>query len=191
MTNPRPASSAETEPEPLMDRDELARLFTVTPGTIHRWDRDGMPRAVGGGSGRQAQYRPSSCVAWRQGQLEAKYAGLEGLNPQVERAKRDRSQARLADQLHRRRAGEVIEMTEVRYLVTSLVLAARARLLRLPSSMAATLAAVTTPAEVERLLTVEVRAALEELSRGAPPVPPVPDTPPPGIPALPKKGRKS
>jgi phage terminase Nu1 subunit (DNA packaging protein) len=177
-----------------MDRDGIAQLLKVTAGTIIRFARDGMPVAEGGGQGRQAKYLPSACVAWRLAQVESKYAGMEGLNPQVERAKRDRAQARLADQLHARRSGEVIAVEEVRQTWVSLVLAVRSKMLRWPSSLADQLARTSTPAEVQRILDVEVRAALEELSRGAPPGPPVPDTPPPrdtGIPASPKKGRKT
>jgi phage terminase Nu1 subunit (DNA packaging protein) len=176
MTDSQPAGPAETEREPLMSRDELARLFTVTPGTIHRWDRDGMPRAVGGGSGRQALYRPSACVTWRQGQIEAKFAGLEGLNPQVERAKRDRAQGRLAEQLHRRREGDLLERADVQRGWLSIVLAVRSRLLRMPTSLADACAAATTPAEIERILTAEMRGALTELSNWTPPTEPT--TPP-------------
>jgi phage terminase Nu1 subunit (DNA packaging protein) len=152
-----------------MNRDQLARLFTVTPGTIHRWDRDGMPRAVGGGSGRQAQYRPSACVTWRHGQIEAKYAGHEGLNPAAERARRDHHQAALAEQLHKKRSGEMLEFAEVRHAWSSLVIAVRARLLRMPTALADALAHASAPAEAQRILDAEVRDALTELSHGTPP----------------------
>ena len=155
--------------EPLMTRDGLARLFAVTPGAITRWARDGMPVATGGGSGRQAHYRPSACVAWRLAQLEAKYAGMEGLNPPVERAKRDRAQARLAEQLHRRREGDLLEIAEVTRAWALIVVAVRARLLAMPHALADRCAHATTPAEVAAILKGEVYDALRELAAWHPP----------------------
>jgi hypothetical protein len=49
------------------------------------------------------------------------------------------------------------------------VLAVRSRLLRMPTSLAAACAATAEPAEIERLLGVEVRLALVELSSWTPP----------------------
>lgn len=169
MTDPPPVRPAQPEREPLMNRDGIARLFTVNAGTVHRWARDGMPTEAGGGSGRQASFRPSACVVWRLAQIEAKYVGMEGLNPQRERALRDRAQAALADQLHKKRSGEMLAIADVRHQWISIVIAVRARLLRMPTALADALAHASTPAEAQQILDVEVRAALTELSHGTPP----------------------
>lgn len=50
----------------LLDTDELAALFRVTPQTIHTWKRVGMPAAKEGGkgAGNSAQYRLQDVVTW-------------------------------------------------------------------------------------------------------------------------------
>jgi phage terminase Nu1 subunit (DNA packaging protein) len=166
VTKSQPAGPPEPEPErePLMDRDGIARLFTVTPGTIIRLARDGMPVAQGGGQGRQAKYLPSACVAWRLAQVESKYTGMEGLNPQVERAKRDRAQGRLAEQLHRRREGDLLEREDVRRTWSNVVVAIRARLLAMPQGLAERCAHAADPAAIEQILRDEVHSALRELA---------------------------
>jgi phage terminase Nu1 subunit (DNA packaging protein) len=183
----RPEATAAPVAELLMTRDALARLFTVTPGTIVRWARDGMPVATGGGQGRQASYRPSVCVAWRLAAIEAKYADQAGLDPRVERARRDAAQASLAEQLHRRRSGEMLEREDVRRTWSNVVLAIRSRLLALPQSVAAQCAQATDPAAVEQLLRDEVHSALRELASWEPPV----ESKTPPAPASKRKGRKT
>lgn len=165
--------SRTLEPEELMDRDHLARLLRRWPGMITKYATlDSMPVAEGGGHGRQARYLPSACVAWLLAQAEAKAAPAGALNPASERARRDHHQAELAAQLYRRRSGEVIEVAEVRHVLSTLVVAARARLLRMPSALAAQCAHEADPAAVQALLDGEVRAALTELSSWQPPADP-------------------
>jgi phage terminase Nu1 subunit (DNA packaging protein) len=167
-----------TETEPLMDRDSLAVLFGVNPGTIHRWATlDGLPVAQGGGAGKQAKYLPSACVAWRLAVIEAKAGPAGALNPSAERARRDHHQALLAEQLHKKRAGTMLEVEDIRRVWGSIVLAVKSRLLRMPTSLAAACAVASSPAEIERLLAAEVRAALSELAAWTPPADPKPASP--------------
>jgi phage terminase Nu1 subunit (DNA packaging protein) len=158
-----------------MDRDALAVLFGVNPGTIHRWATlDGLPVAQGGGAGKQAKYLPSACVAWRLAVIEAKAGPAGAFSPAVERARRDHHQALLAEQLHKKRAGTMLEVEDIRRVWGSIVLAVKSRLLRMPTSLAAACAAPAEPAEIERLLGAEVRLALTELSNWTPPDDPKP-----------------
>jgi phage terminase Nu1 subunit (DNA packaging protein) len=180
--------SPPREPEELKPRDWIARLRGVVPGTIGRMVRDGLPTADPGGRGRQAMFRPSECVKWWLAQAEAKATPAGALNPAAERARRDHHQAELAKQLHQKRAGEMLEREDVRRTWSSLVIACRARLLRLPSACAAECAREADPAKVQAVLDGYVRTALEELSRGGA----LTDTtPPPGPEPKRKKGRKS
>jgi hypothetical protein len=80
--------------------------------------------------------------------------------------RRDLAQAALAEQLHRRREGDLLEREDVRHTWSSLVIATRARLLRLPSALAAECAREGEPAKVQAVLDGYVRDALTELSRG-------------------------
>jgi phage terminase Nu1 subunit (DNA packaging protein) len=170
--------SKTLEPEELMTRDAIARLIGRVPSTITKLAIDGvLPVETGGGPGRQALFKPSAVVAAHIRAIEARYAGHEGLNPANERARRDHHQALLAEQLHKKRSGEMLLTEDVGRAWSSIVLAIRSALLRLPRSVAAACAAAATPDEVERLLTAEVRTMLTELSRWEPPVEST-DTPP-------------
>jgi phage terminase Nu1 subunit (DNA packaging protein) len=181
--------SKTLEPEELMDRDHLARLLRRGPGMVTRYATLGsMPVAEGGGHGKQARYLPSACVAWLLAQAEAKAAPAGALNPVLERARRDHHQAELAKQLHQKRAGEMLDREDVRRTWSSLVIACRARLLRLPSALAEQCAREADPAKVQAVLDRYVRDALTELSRGGAITDP---TPPPGAEPKRKKGRKS
>jgi phage terminase Nu1 subunit (DNA packaging protein) len=93
------------------------------------------------------------------------------------RMRRDLATARLAEQLHRKREGDSLEKSDVAAVWSSIFLAIRSTALRLPRSVAAACAAASTPDEVERLLTAEVRTMLTELSRWQPPAD-HPTTPP-------------
>jgi phage terminase Nu1 subunit (DNA packaging protein) len=84
------------------------------------------------------------------------------------RARRDLGQARLAEQLHKKREGDLLEKSDVAAVWSSIVLAIRSALLRLPRSVAAACAVASVPDEIERLLTAEVRTMLSELSRWQP-----------------------
>lgn len=158
-------------PEALMTRDALARLLTRSRSMIPKYVLQGMPVHSGGGSGKQSQYLPSACVAWFVAQIEARFAGMEGLNPQRERALRDRAQARLAEQLHRTREGAMIEYREVAQALGFVVSATRSRLLAMPGALAMPLAATTEPAQAEAVLREAVRDALRDLSNWQPPEP--------------------
>jgi phage terminase Nu1 subunit (DNA packaging protein) len=151
-----------------MDRDELARLLGVVPGTIQHWARDGMPVAEGGGQGRQNRYRPSECVAWRMAALTAAaQAHGDGLNPQVERARKDRAQAALAEQMLKARERDLLPAAEVKVAYGRLIGATKAKLLAIPRAVAPELVQVATSAGaqgVERCLMERIRAALRELS---------------------------
>jgi phage terminase Nu1 subunit (DNA packaging protein) len=133
---PPPGPLAKLPLETLMTRDELARLFGVTAGTIIRWARDGMPVAKGGGQGRQAGYLPSACVAWRLAQLEARSPDHEGLFPAVERARKDRAQAQLAEQQLKIRSGEYVAIREVEEELARKVGATQTKLLTIPRAAA-------------------------------------------------------
>ena len=168
--------SKTLEPEELMDRDHIAQLLRLAKSSVTRLAIDGvLPVASGGGHGRQALFRPSAVVAARLAQIEARYVGRGGgLDPAAERAKKDRAQAALAEQLHKKRSGEVLAVADVLHVWSNIVVAVKSRLLRLPSALTAAVAAASTPVEIEQLLSAEIRDALTELSNWTPPAAPTP-----------------
>lgn len=147
------------------DRKAVARLHRVYQGTVTRWVKDGMRPIEGGGRGKAAKFLLSDTVAFRVAQLEAR-AGAGTVNPVLERALKDRAQRQLADQLRARRAGETIDVAEVRHVLSSVVLATRSQLLRLAPTLAPECAREDNPAKVQALIDQAVRQALEELARG-------------------------
>ncbi len=161
-----PIAGLDDPEEPVGDRKVVARVHRVYQGTITRWVKDGMKPIVGGGRGKPALFRLSDTVAFRIAQLEARTAGLDGLsvNPALERALKDRAQRRLADQLRRRRAGEVLEVEDVKRTWMSLVIATRQKLLALPRGLAERLTNLPEPAAVEAILREGVHDALRELA---------------------------
>lgn len=80
------------------------------------------------------------------------------------RDRRDRAQAQLAEQLHRRRAGEVLERDDVERVWSTHVSATRTALLALPRSLAERLAQATTPAETEVILREAIYGVLRHLA---------------------------
>jgi phage terminase Nu1 subunit (DNA packaging protein) len=158
-------------PEELQPRPWIARLLGVVPSSTHAMD---LPVAEGGGRGKPALFLPSAVHAHRLKQIEAKYAGRGDLDPVQERAKRDRSQAALADQLRRRREGEVLEASDVARTWSNIVLAIRARLLALPQALADRCAQETNPAVVQEILRAGVYDTLRELAGSELPADPEP-----------------
>jgi hypothetical protein len=164
-----PRSAPAADAEPLQSRDWIAREHRVTPGTVLRWVRDGLKPAEGGGPGRQARFRPSDVVAWRVAQLEARTAGLQGIDPRRARAMKDIEQGRLAAQLYRKRAGELLEVAEIERAWLVIVAAVRSKLLALPSGLAPSLVGAADEATIAARLRVEIHAALRELAAWSPP----------------------
>jgi len=152
--------------EELQPRPWIARLLGVVPSSTHKMD---LPVVEGGGRGRPALFLPSACVAHRLRQVEGRAGGVGDLDPAQERALKDRAQGRLAEQLHRRREGDLLEREDVRRTWSNIVIAIRSALLRLPSSVASQLAAAKSAEQIEALLRAEVRAILTELSGWQPP----------------------
>ena len=59
MTEP-----ATADPEPLLNRAQIASIFFVSENTIDKWRLKGMPVQREGGNGRAYQFKSSACKAW-------------------------------------------------------------------------------------------------------------------------------
>lgn len=116
----------------LLETDELAALFRVTPQTIHTWRRVGMPAAEEGGkgAGNSAQYRLLDVVTWY---FRERYEALE-LDRQ-----RTRLAAEQADRLAQENAlkrGEIGELDVWQRELERLFGDLRSALLALPTKLA-------------------------------------------------------
>src|SRR6185369_5239754 len=85
------------------------------------------------------------------------------------RAMKDIEQGRLAAQLYRKRAGELLEVAEIERACLVIVAAVRSKLLALPSGLAPSLVGAADEATIAARLRVEIHAALRELAAWSPP----------------------
>lgn len=145
---------------------------SLHPQTIVRWESMGLPVAKPGGPGRPSLYDPQKVRDWL---AERDAAGRErgALDPNQERARKDRWMARRSRQEYLVRKRLLLPRDEVEREVGTRVAASRAIMLAWPTAWADRLARVATlegTAGVERELRSMVREALGELAtlRGAP-----------------------
>lgn len=155
-----------------LTRVKLAKALGCNPRTIAKWLEDGMPVARRGRGGRPSLYDPEACAAWRESKIEAVVGTpAGGLNWSHERARKERAQAVLAEQLAASRAQDLLPKADVERAWGTLVAAARTKLLTLPQTLADRITRVATlegEAGVERVLEGVVDEVLAELS-GQPP----------------------
>lgn len=89
----------------------------------------------------------------------------ETLDPRQERALLDRARRALAEQELERRSGRLLDWQQVYDDTATTIVAARSRLLSLPTALAPVVAGETEPAVIENLIRARVYEALDELSR--------------------------
>ena len=148
---------------------ELAAELACNRQSINRWAGDGMPTAVRGRGGRPSRYDVVKCKAWLAERREAAAVGAP-VDLMRERARRERAQAILAEQLHQTRSRTLLPADEVERVWTAEVTAVRAHLLAWQTTLVDRVhrAAITEGLPgVERELHVAVYEVLRELAGGA------------------------
>lgn len=150
----------------LLTRRELAALLDVHMQTVTKWERAGLPIAKRGRRGKPSRYDETEVRAWLQQRDEAAHKAA-ALDPFQERARKDRAQAILAEQMHAIRARALLPREEVERTWGAEVSAARAKLLAWPLMIADRVYRVATLegiVGVERVLREAVNEVLRELS---------------------------
>jgi hypothetical protein len=149
-----------------VSRETAAAVLGISVRQLARLEAAGiLTPVVRGRPGRPAQYDLLAV-----GPAYVKHVtSPDGLVPAVERARRDRAAANLAEQAFEARSRALLPASEVKAGYGRLVGATKARLLAIPRAIAPQLAAATDPRSVEVILTAAIRAALSELAgRGDP-----------------------
>jgi phage terminase Nu1 subunit (DNA packaging protein) len=125
----------------LLDVKQVAALFDVSTRWVQRLvDEHDMPRAERG------QYDAVTVVRWYIRFL--KKEATESDTHQRTRLQRANADLRELDLAKRR--GELVEVETIKNAVTDLILASKARLLSIPTKMAASLARTSKPANIKK-----------------------------------------
>lgn len=126
---------------PLLTRRELAAALSIGkqtpthPQTISKWLEEGMPVAERGRGGRPSRYDELEVRAWLAARNEAQRDG-EPTHALKERARKERAQAQLAEQLFAMRAGTLLKVEDVDRLIQAEQTAVRSKLLAMPTTHA-------------------------------------------------------
>lgn len=146
-----------------LTRLQLAKALDCNPRTIPKWQEEGMPVAERGRGGRASRYDEVAVRAWVEGHEKA----VGQTDVARERARKEKAQAELAEQLHQARARNLLPADEVEKVVAARVAAARTLVLSWKSALVPTLARAFTlggEAEMERVFDEAARRFLFELS---------------------------
>ena len=159
------ANKAKKVSDGLLTAVQVSKAFNVSKGTVSAWVADGMPVAKRGAGRGSANYFDIEQVrAWK-----TKKTGK--LDPQTERARKDKAQADNMEIRNKILLGDLIDLQSVIDLHAEMVTNAKAKLLSLPTRLATVAVAATSLEEIRNAAEEIVLEALAELSTD-----PVPDT---------------
>jgi phage terminase Nu1 subunit (DNA packaging protein) len=155
----------------LLTRPELAKEHGVHPGTITRWERDGMPVAKRAARGRPTLFDKAEVAGWKTAVDQVAESG-QARSLEQERAVLAHVQGERIMLQNAVRKGEVLEVAAVSAIVTEMFTAVKTNLLALPSAVAEELVSLAQAGgvrAVEHRLREAVTAALKQLSSWRPP----------------------
>lgn len=148
-----------------LTRLQLAKAMGCNGRTIAKWLEEGMPVEERGRGGRASRYDERKVRAWVAAREKA--GGMSEVAR--ERARKERAQAVLAEQLAASRSQDLLPRVDVERVWAAEVAAVRAKLLSWPATLADRLTRVASlegEVGVERVLDEAVRDALRELAGG-------------------------
>lgn len=140
----------------------ICDIFGVAPKTITEWQSDGMPVHFQGGRGTPSQYDTVACIEWR---VNRSAAGPDGYDLTAERARLAHHQANIAALDEETKRKTLIPAEQVRTKWQDMLASFRARLLSLPTRIAASCVGLDESA-IEKAARDLVHQSLDELSRG-------------------------
>ena len=149
-----------------LTKGDLAAALDVSTQTIDQWLTRGMPYVSKPGAGsRFYEFELAAVLRWRLDYERAQQAAATDATD-IDEAKRRKAvaDATLAEMEVARKSGELVAVVDVDHAVTQAFARVRARMLALPSKVAAECAAIDTPAECSEVIRQAVYDALTELS---------------------------
>ena len=158
------ANKAKKVSDGLLTAVQVSKAFNVSKGTVSAWVADGMPVAKRGAGRGSANYFDIEQVrAWK-----TKKTGK--LDPQSERARKDKAQADNMEIRNKILLGDLIDLETVVNLHAEMVTNAKAKLLSLSTRIATVAIACESLEEIRNATEEIILEALSELARD-----PVPD----------------
>jgi phage terminase Nu1 subunit (DNA packaging protein) len=148
--------------------DQVARALNVTPRRVQQLVKEGLPKTGHG------EYEIGPCMHWyiRYLQTAMEQRGVETdggvMSLGVERARLTREQADRAALMNAVLRGEVIRSDDATAQWSGHVVAARAKLLALPTKLGPRLIALTDVNTIAEIIKSAVYEALDELARWTP-----------------------
>jgi phage terminase Nu1 subunit (DNA packaging protein) len=143
---------------------ELAAFHGVSPFTVTRWRKDGLPCLSGGGRGHEARYSVPASITWRIAKERSRYGEPGVASLEIERAGLTRLQRERLEMQNRTRRGELVEASAVEASWARQIVEARTALLGLPTRAKQQLPHL--PVADVLVLDRLVRQALEALADG-------------------------
>jgi phage terminase Nu1 subunit (DNA packaging protein) len=148
-----------------MNKGELARAFGVSTTAIDNWLSRGCPfEAAPDRPGKAYRFSLPAVVQWRTERLTETAATAGDCDLNEAKRRRAVAEAELAEIDLAERRRDLLPRSDVDAAVIGAFARVRARLLAVPTKVAAEAAATTEPATVERLLDSAVHEALAELA---------------------------
>ena len=147
------------------DRDRLAKALNLGPRRVNQLVKEGMPKELRG------KYDLSACMLWYirylQGVIEKKSANVGGgemLGLNDQRVRGLKAQAELKEMEVALRRGETATLTEVRAVISDMVLMTKARLLAIPPRLAVEIMGIDSRIMVQAKIEQSIKDALNQLA---------------------------
>lgn len=126
----------EAQGRTLVTARELAEQLSCHPRTIPKWMDEGMPVAERGRGGRPSKFDLEQCREWSESRRAAESDDLTAVDLIRERARKERAQAALAEQLYATRQKDLLPRADVEKAWSAEVAAVRSILLAMPQKYA-------------------------------------------------------
>ena len=149
----------------IVNKAALSEILAVSERTLSTWQKDGLP--IEQKQGRENLYDTAKVIQWliqRHG-LSLTRSGGEVLDLEAEKARLTKAQADSAELKLAQQQGQLLAANEVQAVWEDYILACRAKLLAMPSKLAAILAHESEPTLVQVTLQAAIHEALNELSQ--------------------------
>lgn len=149
----------------IVSGDELGRMLGVTAATVRVWTAAGMPVLDRGSRGIAGKFDSTACIRWWADNISGRASAVDTDHEEADR-RRAVAEAELAELKLAEKRGELVDGIEVRDVQIKAFANVKARMLSIPSAVAASCAATSEPAVVQSIVSGAIKSALSELSNG-------------------------